>query len=102
MKYILISILILSIYLNVSYQTTPTTSTQFTSYLWKLDLVGVPADINFLNLSEVLTVTNNGVVAKINVKNGMVIWKKIYKTNIKIVTDDTCKLTLLIIYLFTL
>jgi len=64
--------------------------TQFTNTLWKLDCIGVPTDINFLNESEILAATNKGVVAKIDVKKGTTIWKKLYKSNIKINTNDQC------------
>jgi len=91
MKNIGVLFIMFYLILNVTQVDCNTSATQFTNYLWKLDLIGVPTEVNYLNDFEIISATNKGVVAKINVKNGQTIWKKLYKSNVKITTDEHCK-----------
>ena len=66
-------------------------SNQFSNSLWTLDLIGGPEDINFLNDNELLTATNKGLVAKLNLNNGSTIWKRLYNSPMVIASDGDCK-----------
>ncbi len=93
MKRIKRAILLIFVYLLClsGYTRCNTQNTQFSNYLWRLDLIGVPTDINFINTNEAITVTNKGVVAKLNIKNGKTVWKKLYKNEVEISSDEYCK-----------
>jgi hypothetical protein len=65
--------------------------TQFTNILFKKDHIGVPHHVNFLNEDEAIVSTNKGIVTKLNLKSGKVVWKRLYKKLTDLCSDDNCK-----------
>ncbi len=69
-------------------------SSQFTTNLWNLELIGKPFSFKFVTENEILTTSTRGVVSKVNASNGEIMWKKnmFYRNEIDLISNAHCKL----------
>lgn len=64
------------------------------SNLFNIDLLGIPTSVNFINEKELLISSSKGLVTKVDLNSGKIMWRKnmIYPVSLKLSTVDKCNL----------